>query len=250
MYRLQALKVQCDAILDKLDCIVTPTVGTTYKIAEVEADPIQLNSNLGYYTHFMNLLNYAGVAVPAGFLDSGLPFGLTLFGPAFSDRLLLSAAAQLQKLNDFKLGATQHPLIQQEAQDDEIDIAVCGAYLSGFPLNHQFTEHGGFLVKSCNTSADYRLYALAGGPPFRPGLNRVKSGSGQGVAIEVEVWRLPLDSLGHFLRRLAKPLGLGKVQLEDNSWVTGFICEGYEIADARDISKYGGWRTYMEKLGL
>jgi len=250
IYRLQALKVQCDAILDKLDCVITPTTGTTYKIAEVEADPIRLNANLGYYTNFMNLLDYAAIAVPAGFLDSGLPFGITLFGPAFSDRLLLSAGAQLQQINDFKLGATEQPLIAYEAHDDEIDIAVCGAYLSGFPLNNQLTERGGFLVKSCKTSADYRFYALAGGPPFRPGLSRVAANSENGVAIEVEVWRLPLSSLGGFLRGIPKPLGLGKIQLEDNNWVTGFICEGYEIADARDISKYGGWRAYMAKLGL
>jgi len=250
MYRLQAFKVACDVILDELDCIVTPTVGTTYTIEQVEADPIQLNSNLGYYTNFMNLLDYAAIALPAGFLDSGLPFGITLFGKAFSDRLLLSAGAQLQQINDFPLGATDLPLMAQSPHEDEIDIAVCGAHLAGFPLNHQLTERGGFLVKSCTTSEDYRLYALAGGPPFRPGLIRVEANNDRGVAIDVEVWRLPIDSLGSFLLGIPKPLGLGKIQLADKSWVTGFICEGYEIPEARDISKYGGWQVYMDKLGL
>jgi allophanate hydrolase len=138
----------------------------------------------------------------------------------------------------------------QSPHENEIDIAVCGAHLAGFPLNHQLTERGGFLVKSCTTSEDYRLYALAGGPPFRPGLIRVEANNDRGVAIDVEVWRLPIDSLGSFLLGIPKPLGLGKIQLADKSWVTGFICEGYEIAEARDISKYGGWQTYMDKLGL
>ena len=253
MYRLQALKVQCDAILAEIDCVVTPTAGTTYKIAEVEADPIQLNSNLGYYTNFMNLLDYAAIAVPAGFLDTGLPFGITLFGPAFSDRLLLSAGAHIQQIHNFKLGATEQPLVvlteslqPEEKCCDGIEIAVCGAHLSGFPLNHQLTERGGHLVKTCNTSADYRFYALAGGPPFRPGLIRVDAE--QGAAIEVEVWCLPVDTLGSFLQGIPQPLGLGKVQLEDGSWVTSFICEGYAIADARDITEFSGWRGYMASL--
>jgi len=250
MYRLQAYKVQCDAILAELDCIVTPTAGTSYKISQVEADPIQLNSNLGYYTNFMNLLDYAAIAVPAGFLASGLPFGITLFGPAFSDRLLLSAGAQLQQINGFTLGATEQVLPELIAEEHEtttstIDLAVCGAHLSGFPLNSQLTERGGRLVKTCKTSSNYRFYALAGGPPFRPGLIRVSDDSDQGVAIEVEVWRLPEHTIGSFLQGIAQPLGLGKVQLDDQSWVSSFICEGYAIADAQDISEFSGWRNYI-----
>lgn len=253
MYRLQAFKVECDAILQEVDCVITPTAGTTYTIADVEADPIQLNSNLGYYTNFMNLLDYAAIAVPAGFLASGLPFGVTLFGPAFSDRLLLSAGRQLQQINGLSLGATGHPLavtnhneqIEMSPLAHEVDVAVCGAHLSGFPLNHQLTERGGVLIKTCHTSPDYRFYALAGGPPFRPGLIRVNNDLEQGVAIEVEVWRIPLISLGSFLQGIAQPLGLGKVQLADNSWVTSFICEGIAIDSAVDISAFGGWRAYI-----
>ncbi|WP_258546913.1 allophanate hydrolase [Psychromonas sp. B3M02] len=249
MYRLQAFKVQCDAILAELDCVLTPTAGTAYRIKEVEADPIQLNSNLGYYTNFMNLLDYAAIALPAGFLSSGLPFGITLFGPAFSDRLLLSVGAQWQSSTDFTLGASQHKLIKQVTTTSEevapglVDIAVCGAHLSGFPLNHQLTERGGYLVKSTKTSADYRFYALAGGPPFRPGLIRVAE---QGAAIDIEVWRLPENTLGSFLVGIPEPLGLGKVELDDGSWVTSFICEGYAIESAKDITEFGGWRAYME----
>jgi len=253
MYRLQAFKMQCDAILAGIDCVVTPTAGTTYKIAEVEADPIQLNSNLGYYTNFMNLLDYAAISVPAGFLENGLPFGITLFGSAFSDRLLLSAGAQLQQINHFALGATKHALtVGNRCQSGAekpctgIKVAVCGAHLSGFPLNHQLTERGGHLIKSAHTSANYRFYALAGGPPYRPGLIRVDAA--QGESIEVEVWCVPAESLGSFLQGIPQPLGLGKVELDDGSWVTSFICEGYAVADASDITEFAGWRGYMASL--
>lgn len=256
IYRLQAYKIECDAILAKVDCILTPTTGTTYTIAQVEAEPIKLNSNLGYYTNFMNLLDYAAIALPAGFLDTGLPFGITLFGPAFSDRLLLSAGAQLQQIADLTLGAMGQALpvlnkstVSRVAADGilgEIDIAVCGAHLSGFPLNKQLIDRGGYLVKACKTSSNYRLYALAGGPPYRPGLIREMPLSGQGVAIEVELWRLPAHTLGSFLAGITQPLGLGKVELEDNSWVSSFICEGYAISDALDISHFGGWSAYIK----
>tara|TARA_R110001583_G_scaffold7720_3_gene37843 strand:- start:11201 stop:13039 length:1839 start_codon:yes stop_codon:yes gene_type:complete len=253
MYKLQAFKIQCDAILQQVDCIMTPTAGTTYKIAEVEENPIQLNSNLGYYTNFMNLLDYAAIAVPAGFVSCGLPFGITLFGPAFSDRLLLSLANKWQQMTTLSLGAKNQllPTAQTEAlltlsveSEDKVDIAVCGAHLSGFPLNHQLTERGGVLVKSCSTSADYRFYALAGGPPFRPGLIRVDDDTGS--AIEVEVWRLPVSTVGSFLQDIGQPLGLGKVQLDDGNWVTSFICEGYAIKTAEDITSFGSWRAYIK----
>jgi allophanate hydrolase len=257
MYRLQAFKVECDAILAELDCVLTPTAGTGYRIKDVQDDPIQLNSNLGYYTNFMNLLDYAAIALPAGILPSGLPFGITLFGPAFSDRLLLSVGAQWQASTDYTLGATKHKLIKTEqnntdpkvsltASAGQIDIAVCGAHLTGFPLNHQLTERGGYLVKSTSTSPDYRFYALAGGPPFRPGLIRVADKTEQGAAIAVEVWRLPEQSVGSFLAGIGQPLGLGKVELADGSWVTSFICEGYAIETAEEITHCGGWKDYIE----
>jgi len=253
MYRLQAYKVQCDALLAELDCVITPTAGSIYKIADVEADPIQLNSNLGYYTNFMNLLDYAAIAVPAGFLASGLPFGITLFGPAFSDRLLLSAASQLQQLNGFTLGATGHAFTiaehvdeqEQKASEGMMQLAVCGAHLTGCPLNHQLTDRGAVLLKTCQTSANYRFYALAGGSPFRPGLIRTTPENQQGVAIEVEVWEIPVATLGSFLQGIGQPLGLGKVELDDGSWVTSFICEGYAIESATDISHFGGWKAYI-----
>jgi allophanate hydrolase len=250
MYRLQAYKVECDNLLAQVDCVLTPTAGSTYRIDDVNEAPIKLNSNMGYYTNFMNLLDYTAIAVPGGFTDNGLPFGVTLFGPLFSDRLLLSAAAQLQQIHGFTLGATSNPLPtlmhkeNQSTSTDYIDIAVCGAHLTGFPLNHQLTERDGVLVKICNTSTDYRFYALAGGPPFRPGLIRVDEELGR--AIEVEVWRLPISTVGSFLQGIGQPLGLGKVELDDGHWVTSFICEGHAIDTAQDITEFGSWRAYMK----
>jgi allophanate hydrolase len=251
MYRLQAYKVECDKILADVDCVITPTAGSTYRIDDVNADPIKLNSNMGYYTNFMNLLDYTAIAVPGGFTEQGLPFGVTFFGPVFSDRLLLSVAAQFQQLNSFTLGATGSalpPLASNETNQTPVgymDVAVCGAHLSGFPLNSQLLDRKGQLVKGCKTSADYRFYALAGGPPLRPGLIRVEA---QGVAIDVEVWRIPEASMGSFLMGIPQPLGLGKVELDDGTWVISFICEGYAVDSATDISQFGGWRGYIKSL--
>lgn len=248
IYKLQAFKVACDAILKGLDAVVIPTAGTIYTIDEVNADPIKLNSNIGHYTNFMNLLDYAAIALPAGIQESGLPFGITLFGPAWSDRKLLSMGGEWQQALALPLGATQHSLpalasTTETVETNWVELAVCGAHLDGLPLNHQLLERDARLVKSAETSANYRFYALAGGPPYRPGLIRDEK---EGRAIDVEIWKLPLTHLGSFLTGIPQPLGLGKVELADGSWVTSFICEGYAIESATEISHHGGWRAYLE----
>lgn len=247
IYQLQAYKVECDRIMAGLDVMVIPTAGTIYTIEELLDDPIRLNSNIGHYTNFMNLLDYAGIAVPAGILDSGLPFGITFVGPAWSDRKLLSFGGEWQQLMGMPLGATKTPLPELAAREavadtGYIELAVCGAHLEGLPLNFQLLERDAELVKVTKTAEKYKFYALAGGPPFRPGLIRTDNG---GTSIEVEVWKVPGEQLGSFLAGIPQPLGLGKVELVDGSWVTSFICEGYAIADAEDISHFGGWRNYM-----
>ncbi|TCS41026.1 allophanate hydrolase [Reinekea marinisedimentorum] len=244
-YKLQQYKVICDQLLSQVDVMVTPTAGSIYTIDAVNADPITLNSENGYYTNFMNLLDYAAVAVPAGFNDSKLPFGITLFGPAGCDDALLKLAGQWQQSQQLPLGATGEALPAAAAIADGaalVEVAVCGAHLQGLPLNSQLLERGAKLKQATTTSANYRLFALAGGPPFRPGLIRDETA---GRAIEVEVWQLPVASLGSFLAGIPQPLGLGKLELESGAWVTGFICEGYAIADAREITEFGGWRGYL-----
>jgi len=255
-YRLASLKRGTDALMEGLDFVVTPTAPTIYRMAEVESDPIVLNSRLGTYTNFMNLLDLAAVAVPAGFRADGLPFGVTLFGPAFSDSALVRYAERLHRAQDLPLGATGRqtsPLgttTSVVATDPTgapdapgLNLVVCGAHLSGLPLNHQLTDRGGHLVSKTRTAPRYRLYALPGGPPHRPGLIRDPEG---GAAIEVEVWHLPLEQVGGFLAGIPAPLGLGSLELEDGTWEKGFICEGYATAGAKDITDLGGWRAYRQ----
>ncbi|MCG4451701.1 allophanate hydrolase [Pseudomonas sp. MMS21-TM103] len=245
-YRLQALKAICDRIMGDLDCVLTPAYPRPVTLAELHAEPVKRNSDLGYYTNFMNMLDYAAVAVPAGFMANGLPWGVTLFGRAFTDQYLLSLADGLQRQHQLPL-ASERALApnapSSAARNDRARLVVCGAHLDGLPLNWQLRQRGATLVQATQSSPDYQLYALAGGPPFRPGMLRVAEG---GVAIAVEVWELPSSELGSFLTGIPAPLGLGKVQLADGQWLSGFICEPYGLQGAEDISHFGGWRAYMQ----
>lgn len=243
-YRLQALKAECDRVLADLDCILTPAYPRPVTLAELHAEPVQRNADLGYYTNFMNLLDYAAVALPAGFMANGLPWGVTLFGRVFTDQYLLSLAAALQHDSGLPLAGGQAPEAAPPgpARHDRARLVVCGAHLDGLPLNGQLRQRGGRLLQATHSSADYRLYALAGGPLPRPGMLRVAEG---GAAIAVEVWELPSSELGSFLTGIPAPLGLGKVQLADGSWETGFICEPYGLAGAEDITRFGGWRAWL-----
>jgi allophanate hydrolase len=245
-YRLQALKAICDRVMSDLDCVLTPAYPRPVTLAELHDEPVARNSDLGYYTNFMNMLDYAAVAVPAGFMVSGLPWGVTLFGRAFTDQYLLSLADALQRQTGLPLTgerSLQTDAPSLTARNDRARLVVCGAHLDGLPLNRQLKQRGARLVEATRSSADYQLHALAGGPPFRPGMVRVAEG---GVAIEVEVWELPSSELGSFLTGIPAPLGLGKVQLADGTWESGFICEPYGLAGATDISHFGGWRAYLQ----
>ena len=250
LYELQALKKETDKILEQVDFVVTPTVGTKYKIEEVNNEPIKLNSNLGYYTNFMNLLDYAAIAIPAGFDKDDFPFGVTLFSEAFTDFELLEQAKNFLDEKFMKMGANDFEWVPKEVsntgnQDEAtIDLAVCGAHLSGMPLNHQLTDNNAVLIKATKTEAAYKLYALAGELPLRPGL--VKD-SDNGKSIELEVWRMLLTDLGKFMINIPSPLGIGKAILEDGVEVNSFICESYAIEDAEDITEFGGWRNYIRQ---
>jgi allophanate hydrolase len=246
-YRLKALKRASDAAWSQVDFIVTPTAGTIYSIAAVEADPIRLNATLGYYTNFMNLFNLAGVAVPSGFRNDGLPFGVTLIGPEASDRALLSLADPLHRASSPTLGATDWPMPAPSSEScvreaGYVTLAVCGAHMQGLPLNHQLRDRGAYFMERTRTAPLYRLLALPGGPPYRPGLMRT---SGGGAPIEIEIWALPTEQLGSFIQGIPAPLGIGKIELQNGAGVPGFICEGYAAAGATDITEFGGWRAYI-----
>jgi allophanate hydrolase len=248
-YKLQGLKRAAAPLWEACDLLLLPTAGTHYRIAEVDADPVALNSNLGRYTNFVNLMDLAAVAVPAGFTPAGLPFGVSLIAAAGSDADLLSLAGRAQRAAVPTLGASGQPLppalpVSTTAPDGLVDVMVCGAHMSGLPLNPQLLERGALQIATTRTAPVYRFYALPGGPPFRPGLVQVRDG---GVAIDVEVWRMPLEHFGSFVAGIPAPLGIGKVRLEDGSLVSGFLCEGAAVAGAEDISALGGWRQYLRR---
>jgi allophanate hydrolase len=235
--RLKTLKRAADRVWEAVDVILTPTAGTIYTRAAVEAAPIELNSTLGYYTNFMNLLDMAGVAVPAGFRPDGLPFGVTLVGPCASDRSLLALGGELHRALVDRLGAP-------DPAAERIEIAVCGAHMDGLALNHELRSRGGHCVRRTRTTALYRLYALPGGPPRRPGLVRVGT---DGTAIEVEVWSLPAAEFGAFSEGVAAPLSFGRVWLEGGGSVLGFTCDPGAAEGATDITAFGGWRAYLQQ---
>ncbi|HEX7812040.1 MAG TPA: allophanate hydrolase [Burkholderiales bacterium] len=247
LYRLKELKRVTDRNWERVDCILTPTAPRHYRIADLEADPIKLNSNLGYYTNFMNLLDYAATAVPAGFQFDGLPWGVTLFAPAFQDVPLLRLGGKLQRARVQFAGATKRPLAIAEvlqaapAASGQVKIAVCGAHMSGLPLNIQLTSRGARLVAAVKSAPAYKLYALPGGPPYRPGMVRAEGGA----AIEMEIWELPAREFGSFVAGIPGPLGIGTVELADGSKVQGFVCEAYAAANATDITAHGGWRAWL-----
>ncbi|AUM13419.1 allophanate hydrolase [Ketobacter alkanivorans] len=249
-YKLQEYAQAANLQLNKVDAILTPTNGSIYTVAEVLNDPIELNSKLGFYTNFMNLLDCSAVAIPSGFYQNGVGFGVTLFHRAFSDKRLLGLCSALQRANSLPLGATAlagAPFKQDlRSAPSHINVVVCGAHLQGLPLNWQLHERGATLVEKTQSAPHYKLYALAGGPPFRPGMMRCETG---GQSIEVEVWRIPMEHLGTFVAEIPAPLGIGKVQLNDGRWESGFICEACGLDGAKDITQMGSWRRYIASLG-
>ena len=246
-YRLQALRRNAQAAWSNVEVIVTPSAPTIYTLADVESDPITLNSRLGTYTNFVNLLDLSGLAVPAGFRADGLPFGATLLAPAFRDRELAGLGERLQYAYGLPMGATGHKLPPEThatapaARSVNVRLVVCGAHMSGLPLNHELTERGARLVRRCRTAPRYRLYALEQFAPPRPGMVREVSGA----AIDVEVWELPAEQLGGFVERIPAPLGIGTVELEDGDQARGFLCEAYATRGAREITALGSWRAYV-----
>jgi allophanate hydrolase len=242
----QALRRRAHRTLAGIDCLVVPTAPTIYTVAAVEADPVRLNSTLGAYVNFVNLLDLAAVAVPAGFRADGLPSGITFIGRWGEDGRLAGFADRFERAASERLGATtaRHPdfapMVSPPASWPR--LAVVGAHLSGEPLNPQLTSAGGVLVRACRTAPKYKLYALANTTPAKPGMVRVAEGAG--VALEVEVWALPARAFGEFVARIPAPLCIGSVELEDGARASGFLCEPHALVGAREISSFGGWRAF------
>jgi allophanate hydrolase len=247
-YKLEEFKRVRDRTFDRIDALLLPTVPTVYTVEQVLADPIELNSRLGTYTNFVNLLDLAGLAVPASMREDGTPFGVTLLAPAGHDALLASIGRVFHADSALPLGAlgrAQPPLaaISAAPAADEIALAVVGAHLTGMPLNGELERLGARLIETTSTAPDYRLYALAGTHPPKPGLLRVAKG--EGAAIEIEIWALSAEAFGRFVAAVPPPLSIGTLALPDGRTVKGFLVEAAAIAGARDISGFGGWRAYI-----
>lgn len=247
MYRLQDLKRAAEPIMAAVDILCVPTIPTFYTVADLEADPVTPNSNFGTYTNFVNLLDMCAIAVPAVKRSDSRPGSVTLLASAGQDDLVASIAQVFESAVPHTLGATSWsyeptPLAAPQAQKDEIEIAVCGAHMSGLPLNHQLTTRGGRFLREAKSAADYKFYALAGGPPMRPGMVRLADG---GSKVKLEIWALPLSELGSFMAGIPSPLGIGSVMLEDGSSVKGFICEAFGAVGGTDISDLGDWRAFL-----
>ncbi|MES1929976.1 urea amidolyase [Salinisphaera dokdonensis CL-ES53] len=246
-YRLAELKRSCDALIDGADALLVPTSPSIYSQAEIAAEPVELNSRLGTYTNFVNLLDYCALALPGGFRDDGLPAGITLIAPAWHDDRLAGLGARWQSHRPWPLGTGERRAPEltpaQSAAPDEntIRVAVVGAHLRGMPLNWQLTERGAQFVEQTETAPEYRLLALAGTTPPKPGLIRGDTGA----AIQVELWDVPIDAFGSFVALIPAPLGIGTLTLADGREVKGFICEGWAADTARDVTAYGGWRAYI-----
>jgi len=235
----------------KADLLLLPTAGTTFQISQMRAEPVRLNTQLGAYTNFVNLMDLAALAVPAGFRLDGIPFGVTLIGPALSDGMLASAGDALHRSFDgATLGATSaallstSPVVTQERSPKQVTVAVVGAHLSDQPLNGQLVERGAKLVETARTAAGYRLYALSNTSLPKPGL--VFDGTGPG-AIEVELWEMDEAYFGSFVVLVPAPLSIGTVTLADGRTVKGFLCEAHATKGAEDITGFGGWRAWLRR---
>ena len=237
IYRLAELKRHADTLWASVGMMAFPTTGTTFRVQEVLAAPIALNSNLGFYTNFVNLLDMAAVAVPAGARANDTGFGITLIGPADSDMALLAAADAYVAVADL----APPPLLDLEGKMETVKLAVVGAHLEGMPLHWQLTSRNAIFVGAFETAPNYRLYAIADSVPPKPALVH----SEDGAAIKLEVYELGVAEFGSFVVEVPAPLAIGTVTLADGSSVKGFVSEPRALNGAQDITALGGWRAYI-----
>lgn len=245
-YQRAELAQKINLQLQAYDALLVPTSPTIYRISEVEADPLNKNSHMGAYTNFVNFADLAAIALPNIIRADGLPSGVTFIASAWYDQALAKFAQQWQTLTELPLGTSSYRYqksFEIESQNS-VKLAVVGAHLSAMPLNFQLTTRQATLLAKTRTAKSYKLFALKNTVPPKPGLQF----DIHGTAIEVEVWEIPLANFGAIVAEVPSPLGIGNLQLEDGTWVKGFICEAYAIQEAVDISHFGGWRAYIKSL--
>jgi allophanate hydrolase len=248
-YRLAGFKRKAEIALRGFAALMVPTYPRPRSVADLASDPVGPNSELGTYTNFVNLLDLCALAVPGSLRGDGFPSGVTLISSAGQDALLASIGAELHRKAGVKLGATATmmpapPARSSQALAGEIELVVVGAHLSGMPLNHELLSLNARFLRRTETTPDYRLFALPGGPLKKPGLLRVADG--EGVQVATEVWALPAEGFARFVSAIPAPLGIGTLRLADGTAPKGFLVEAEAVRDAADISRFGGWRAYIE----
>jgi allophanate hydrolase len=246
-YKLEDLRRVRDEIFRQIDVLLVPTAPTAYTVEQVLADPIQLNSRLGTYTNFVNLLDLCALALPASIRPDGIPFGITLLAPGGQDSGLTSLGRVFHAATRLPLGALGLPQPSQaplaaSPQPHEIAIAVVGAHMSGMPLNGELKSFGARFLEAANTAPDYKLYALNASQPARPGMLRVAA---DGASVALEIWALPAEGFGRFVASIPSPLSIGSVRLIDGRTVKGFLVEAEGINGAQDVSHFGSWRAVV-----
>ncbi|MFN4263416.1 MAG: allophanate hydrolase [Thioalkalivibrionaceae bacterium] len=269
--RRQALLREIEGIFERCDALFVPSAPRYPLLVEDAAEPIAVNTTLGRFTNFVNLADLCALALPSGWRHDGLPFGVTVIAPGFSESPLAGFARRWRQAIPATLGCSGQPvggdpadassvpsppgtlggnppsMVSASGDSGSIELAVVGAHLRGQPLEHQLTSRAAVFVEATITASCYRLYALPDTTPSKPGLARTPDDA-EGHAIAVEVWRLSPTALGALLAEVPPPLGIGSIELADGRWVRGFICEGYALEAADDISRYGGWRNYLDAV--
>lgn len=206
-YRALTKKILKDAVL------VMPTAGGTFTRKQVRENPVETNSQMGLYTNHCNLLDLCAIAIPTESRCNQIPFGITVFGLADSESLILGMARSFLEKETMK-------------------IAVCGLHKKGYPLESQLVELGAVYLESTRTAACYKLYELDT-IPVKPGMVKCAEG---GEAIAVDIYEMPVGNYGQLLLQISAPLCLGRVELSSGENVTGFLCEDYQVIKAKDIT--------------
>ena len=246
-YKLAELRREADKIWKNFDFMVLPTTGTIFTREEISSDPIELNTKLGRYTNFMNLLDLCGCAVPTAFREDGLPFGLTLFAPAFHDKEVLEWAGKIHRVAKTGAGLElelEPDSLDQTTPNGSIDLFVCGSHMSGLPLNRQLTELGAEFLRKMETAPHYRMFVLPPTEvlPTRPGLVRC---SEEPQSLPGELWRIPLENFGTFMLNIRYPLGISEIHLNNGDTEYGFCCDPSGVENCTEITHFGGWRLFL-----
>ncbi|AET37434.1 bifunctional urea carboxylase/allophanate hydrolase Ecym_1184 [Eremothecium cymbalariae DBVPG len=261
-YRRQNLLQQIRKVFREFDVLCVPTCPLNPTFADLEAEPILVNSRQGTWTNFVNLADLAALAVPAGFRSDGLPHGITFIGEKFTDYALLSLAEKYfgkafpngtrsyGKFVDRQVNTCDTVIGPKPQLKHSLKLAVVGAHMKGLPLHWQLEQVNATYLGCAKTSKLYKLYALPRtGPILKPGLRRVGEAE-NGSQIQLELYSIPIERFGEFMAMVPPPLGIGSVELESGEYVNSFICEefGYKSKGAVDITVYGGFKPYVEQL--